>query len=199
MSQLIYPALPGLQWPIRKAPAWETKAKRTPSGREFRTSSMTYPRYRYTLQYEFLRDAAAYNEFQQLFGLFDKVAGAFDTFLFSDPNDNAVSGQSIGTGNGSTTTFQLARSIGGALVPIFDVNGTPQVFKAGTLQTAGSAYTLSTTGLITFATAPTAGQAITWTGSFYWRVRFEDDELPFDEFANGFWSTGQVRLITVKP
>jgi uncharacterized protein (TIGR02217 family) len=199
MSQTVYPALPGLAWPMGKTPVWKTTIKPTASGREFRTSLMSYPRYRFTLQYEFLRDGAAFNEYQQLFGLFDKMGGAYDTFLFSDPNDNAVGGQLIGTGNGSTTAFQLVRTLGGASVPVFDVNGAPQIFKAGALQTVGSNYTLSATGLVTFTVAPTSGQAITWSGSYYWRCRFEADEMTFDEFMATFWSTGRVNLITVKP
>lgn len=196
MSTEIYPVLPGLMFPVGRASMWNTSIKRTPSMREFRTSPVTFPRYRYTLKYEFLR--AALGEYQQLFGLFDKMGGSYDTFRFDDRDDNFASATVIGTGNGSQTQFQLARQFGGALVPIFDTNGAPQIFKAGALQASG--YSISATGLVTFTTAPTAGQAISWSGGYYWRCRFDmGDELQVEEFMRLFWQTGTVKLITCKP
>ena len=40
--------------------------------------------------------------------------GQFGTFLYTDPTDNAVTNQGIATGDGSTTTFTLGRSLGGS-------------------------------------------------------------------------------------
>lgn len=201
MSNAVYPSLPGLMWPRKRTPIWKTKVATTPSGREFRSSAMTAPRYRYALQYEFLRSAAALAEYQALFAFFNARGGALDTFLLHDPDDYQVSGQAFGVGDGVTTSFQLVRSVGGFTQAVFDIDATadqPQISVAGVLASGGS-YTLSATGLVTFAAPPAAGAALTWSGRFYWRARFEVDELTFEQFVAEFWKTGEVKLITVKP
>lgn len=202
MSSAVYPTLPGLMWPVKRTPVWNTRHHSTPSGREFSASFMTSPRYRYALQYEFLRNEAAYGEYQALFGFFNLRQGSGETFLFSDPEDRAVTAQAMGTGNGSTGTFQLVRSLGGHTQAVFDVDstaGAPQIFVGGALRTLGTHYTITATGLVSFVTPPGAGVAVTWTGRYYWRVRFDSDEQTFEQFMQQFWRTGEVRLITVKP
>jgi hypothetical protein len=198
MSSSVFPTLPGLQFPIRRASVWEATTKKiTPSKREFRLLNSSFPRYRYTLTYEFLRSAAAFAEYQTLFGFYDQMGGDYDTFKFTDSEDSNTTLSQIGVGNGSTTKFQLARTLGGATVPIFDTNGTPQIYKAGTLQVSG--YSIDSNGVVTFSTAPTAGQVIAFTGSYYWRCRFEDGSLEVEQFMAKFWKTGQIKLITCKP
>ena len=43
-----------------------------------------------------------------------------------------------------------------------------------------------------------AGAALTWSGQFYKRVRFERDETEFEEFLQDLHSAKRVELITVK-
>jgi uncharacterized protein (TIGR02217 family) len=202
MSDAVYPVLPGLTWPVKRTPIFSTKISTTPSGREFAQARMTYPRYRYGLTYEFLRSEAAYLQFQTLFGFYGQRLGMYDSFLFRDEDDRAVTAQGFGTGDGTTVAFQLVRALGGHTVPVWAVDssaGAPTIFVAGVPKTAGADYTLSATGLVTFTTAPAAAAALTWTGAYYWRCRFEMDEMPLDQFMRHFWKTGEVRFITRKP
>lgn len=200
MSNAIFPTLAGLKFGVTRTPTWNTTRKTSVGGREFRAANMLYPTYRYKLAYEFLRDLrSGVDELRTLVGFFNARQGSFDSFLFNDTDDNSVTAQNIGTGNGSTTQFQLTRTFGGFTDPVYDVNGTPLIYKAGALQTLTTHYTLSSTGLVTFVTAPTAGQAITWTGGYYWRVRFEQDATEFEEFMNQLWQARSVELRTVKP
>lgn len=196
MSNAVYPTLPGLMWPFRRTPVWKTTIDTTPSGREWRSTAMVAPRYRYGLQYEFLRNEAAYAEFQALFGFFNARRGSFDNFLFRDPQDGVVSGQVFGVGAPGITQYQLVRTLGGFVEPVYDLVAAPQIFLDGVLQSSG--YTVSAAGLVTFAAA-SPGAVLTWSGSFYWRVRFDSDEITFDQFLSQFWKTGEVRLITEKP
>lgn len=197
MSNALYPTLPGLMWPIKRTPVWNTSIKTTPSGREWRSTEVTCPRYRYGLKYEFLRNAVAYGEFQALFGFFNARRGRFDTFLFLDPDDRTATGQAFGVGAAGVTTFQLVRTLGGFVEPVYDLVAAPAIYKAGLLQSSG--YTVSAAGVVTFSVAPAAGALLTWSGSYYWRMRFDGDELDFEQFLAQFWKTGDVRLITVKP
>ena len=60
MSNAVYPALPGLKPELRKTPSFKTEVSTTDSGREFAISGQLYPRWRFRLQYEFLRAGQGY-------------------------------------------------------------------------------------------------------------------------------------------
>lgn len=60
-------------------------------------------------------------------------------------------------------------------------------------------YTVTATGAVTIAGGPpTAGQVLTWSGAYLWRMRFADDTLTPEKFADKFWKLGRVDLITLK-
>ena len=200
MSNAVYPTLQGLKFGVVRRPVWNTSKKTSVAGREFRAANMIYPSYQFKLSYEFLRDLrSGVDELRSLVGFFNARLGAFDSFLFNDPDDNTATLQSFGTGNGVATQFQLMRSFGAFTDPIYDLNSTPAIYKAGTLQTLTTHYTISSSGLVTFVTAPTAGQALTWSGTYYWRCRFETDQLDVEKFMHQLWQARTVDFRTVKP
>lgn len=194
MSNAIYPTLPGLTPKVSRTAVWESTIKGTASGREYAGAIMTSPRYRYRLEYEFLRDAVAFGELATLVGFFNARRGRVDSFLFTDPTDNAVAEQSFGTGDGSTTLFQLVRTYGGNVEPVYD-----PVITSILVNGVAVGYTQNNTGGITFNTAPAAAATITWTGSFYWRCRFTDDTLTAEQFMAELWSAKAVSFITRRP
>ena len=106
MSQLVYPTLPGLQFPIGKTPVLRTQVIQAVSGREVRGSYQQYPLYEFSLSYEFLRDNNLGTEADTLLGFVLTVGGMLQSFLYNDATDNAVTAQTLGTGNGTTTAFQ---------------------------------------------------------------------------------------------
>lgn len=202
MSNSIFPALSGLAWPVVKAPAFNTKIQRAVSGKEYRAKYMQYPLTTFSLSHDLLRDAASFQELQQLMGFFNARQGSFDNFLFNDITDNAALSQNFGTGDGNTATFQLQRSYGNGSANAVDLvmnanvitsvydgpNNIPHAAGAGN-------YTVSNTGVVTFGTAPGAGNAITWNGTFYYRCRFVDDSLEFSEFMSGLWELTKLQFI----
>lgn len=205
MSSLVYPTLPGLMYPVKRTPVWShPRPQESVSGKESRVRFYVYPRWRWTLAYEFLSDpSTGTSELKQLVGIFNAHAGNWDSFLFSDPDFNSATAEQFGTGDGTTTAFQITAKYQNAGGPgaadvIQNFNGAPQIFKAGVLQTVSTHYTLGPTGIVTFTSAPTAGQALTWTGSFYYRVRFDTETLDVEKFMNQMWSARAVKLISVK-
>jgi hypothetical protein len=127
MSSLIFPSLPGVKINVRRRPVFATKVQTTASGRELRATWQSAPRTRYGLSFEFLRSASAHNEFQRMANFIARHAGQYDSFLFSDPEDNAVTNHGFGVGNNATTAFQLQRTLG---VTVQDVLGSwPQYTK----------------------------------------------------------------------
>lgn len=108
-------------------------------------------------------------------GIFMQCQGQAGLFYFLDPQDNFVSAAQFGIGDGTTTKFQLSRGINGATDIIQNPFGTPQIYINGVLQ-AGT-YSISSTGVVTFTSAPSIGAVIAWTGSFYFLCRFSADTV----------------------
>ena len=99
--------------------------------------------------------------------------------------------QAIGTGDGATTTFQLVKIYGATHAPwartiAKPVAGSVLVAVDGTQQNGGWSCD-DTTGVVTFATAPSDGAAITAGYEFDVPVRFDSDtlEVNLTSFAAG--------------
>lgn len=191
MSNAVFPSFPGLAWGVVKAPQFTTRIQRAASGREWRASLTAYPVYTFRLSFEFLRAS----EFQQLLGFMLARRGAWDSFLFTDPDDNTVTDYRIGTGDGNRTQFQLLRPCGGFIEPVENVNILSAVKAGGVARVAGSGYSVTPTGIVVFNPAPAAGQAVTWSGSYYYRCRFKDDALDFSQFMEQLWELKRCELI----
>jgi uncharacterized protein (TIGR02217 family) len=164
---------------------------------EFRAAMMTYPRYRIVLGFEVLRSGAGYSELQDLIGFFNLRKGAWDDFLWLDPDDNTATESLFGTGDGSTKVFQLSRDFGGFREPVQDFVGVPVVSVDGVEQSAPAQYSISA-GRCTFVGTPADGAPLRWSGQFRKRVRFARDEAEFERFLHDLWVLKKIELITVK-
>lgn len=201
MSNSIFPTLTGLQWDIKKRPRFSTIVQRSASGKEIRSALMSYPLWEFELSYDVLRAAAAYTELQTLMGFFNQMLGSYDTFLYDDPSDDSVTDQSFGTGDGATASFQLLRTLGGFVEPIQNVHAITNIKVNGATIPAGAGagkYTINSTGIVTFGTVPAMGYPITWTGTFYFRVRFLEDLTEFNNFVFQLWENKKLGFVSVK-
>lgn len=203
MSSNVYPDLPGLKFDSERTPIFRTGLQSAVSFKESRLSYAIFPVFEFSLQYEFLRDSAAASELRYLLGFFGEHKGRWDTFLYLDQTYNTVTDEPFGTGDGTTTQFQLVAKFANPSSPgltelIQNLGSVPVIKKAGVTQTLTTHYTISGTGLVTFTTPPAGGAALTWSGSFYYRCRFVDDHLTTTEFMKKFWSTRQVKIRSVK-
>ena len=133
-------------------------------------------------------------EIQSLIGLFNACKGSYNYFLYTDPDDCAVTVQSFGLGDGSTKAFGLVRSYGGFVEPIGAVNGTPTIYINGS---STSAYTI-TNNVLTFTSAPSSGSVLTWTGNFYYKCRFMQDSMEFNQFLHQLWEAKKVEFVSIK-
>ena len=210
MSNTTFPDLRGLSWEYTLTPTFSTGVQQATSGLEVRAAFWSAPLWKLSLSYEFLHDDSlhvdqnGYSELQQLVGFFLARQGSFDSFLIDlaqltrKPLDSTVSGQPIGTGDGSTTSFQLVRNIGGYLEQVQNPAGqSATVYVAGVTKTQGTDYTIST-GLVSFAVPPANGAAITADFQWLWRVRFAQDELEFGNFMYLLWECKKVELVEVR-
>jgi len=170
----------------RGGPERRTQIVELASGAEERNTSWANSRRRYDVAYGIRRadDLAAVVAF------FEARNGRLHGFRFKDWADfkscppsqtPGPTNQPIGTGNGAATLFQLtkrytsgAQSWTRAITK--PVAGTVTVALNGTPQASGWSVS-TTTGLITFTTAPAAGVAITAGFEFDVPVRFDTDAL----------------------
>ena len=60
-------------------------------------------------------------------------------------------------------------------------------------------FSLSSLGLATLATAPVAGAFLSWTGSYFRRVRFLDQAIGADRIAAQMYEGRGINLVSVKP
>ena len=198
MTAPVFPTFPGLTFPIKRIPLWSTIRQESIGGQTPRFALWSYPRYRYELTFEVLRRYGAFTELDSIIGFYHSVAGAAGVFQYTDGTDNAVTAQVFGTGDGTTTNFQLVRSFGGFTEPVFAPSGTPSIYKAGVLQTLTTHYTIGVTGLVTFTAAPANGAALTWTGAFNWLCQFDDDELGLRQDFADRWAIETLNFTTIK-
>ena len=146
-------------------------------------------------------------EVQTFINLVTGRRGAARAFLLKDPIYNSLTDENIGTGDGTTATFQIRQLFADTANPYYRYwySVSSLVVKvAGVTKTVTTDYTESE-GLVTFGVGdiPTAGQAVTVTCNTFVRVRFADDVnqiiLPIGPgAATPFASTGSITLTEVR-
>lgn len=196
MSNQILTPLVGMKWPFTRGNKFSTTIKTAVSGREYRTQNWSYPKYEWKLDYEVLRETSSFVEMRYLMGFVNARGGSFDSFLYADPDDYTVTAQVLGTGDGTTTQFQLVRAWGGYVEPVYNLNGTASIFVNGVLKTITTDYTISAAGLVSFVAAPGAALPVTATFSFYWRVRFNKDGFDFSQMMQKLWQLNGLGFIS---
>lgn len=194
----VFPTLPLVTFPAKRGIIWDWVDQIALSGKRTRYSLYSYPRYSWELPISGLRTAAAYAEFQTLVGFINSLSGGVGLFGYTDPIDNSVTAQNFGTGNGTTTQFQLVRSLGGEAEPVFLLNGNPTIYVAGVPKVLGIDYNISTTGQISFLYAPALNAALTWTGSYYWPCRLAEATTDFGLFVYNIYELKSLKFSSEK-
>jgi hypothetical protein len=194
-----YPIMPTLSLSmakgLHKSPAFNNVVQRVAADRGNASASFKpFPTWDFDFDLDRIQgnEAASSSVLAQFMGTFMVCNGSNGLFLFTDPQDNAVvyanggmldvtpaSATPMGTvGNGVSTQFQLARSIGGlAWDVIQNTNGAPVITVNGVTKTAGTDYSISAAGTVTFVVAPANTYALGWQGSFYYLCRFSSDTV----------------------
>ena len=194
MGNSVLPDLPGRSWPIGKRPKFNTSVQTAVDLSELRTSFSATPVYEFGFSYDLLRDQlvqgdVTYDELRQLMGFYMARLGKWDSFLYTDPTDCSAAAQLFGTGDGSTTAFNLARTVGAFTERVANVNTISEITVANT---PTSNYTVNSTGTVTFTSAPASNAALRWTGTYYFRCRMAADELEFTNFMSKLWDVRQL-------
>lgn len=178
------------------------------SGKEERNSPWSRSRRRWDVGagVKSLDDMAA------LIAFFEARMGALYGFRFTDPFDASstipvasitAGDQNLGSGDGTTTNVQLIKTYesgGHTTTRTITKPHASSVLVAldGTAQTQGVDYTIdSLTGVVSFASAPTAGASITAGFTFDTPVRFDTDRLDISLEAFGAGEAPSISLIEI--
>ena len=151
MTTFVFPALAGQGWSVHKKPTFATIVASHVSAREVRFANYLNPVWQFELTFDGL-DGTTTGQYgglgasslQSLMGLFLQCQGQYAPFVFYDPADYAVTAQAFGTGDGTTTAFQLQRTLGGFSEPVvaplapsaptlFQVQGSPAAYAPNNL------------------------------------------------------------------
>ena len=166
------------------------------SGYEERNSRWANSRRSYNAGY----GVRSLDDIHAVIAFFEERRGRLYGFRWKDRTDfqscapgaaPTATDQTIGTGDGAALTFQLAKTYGGSHAPwtrtiAKPVAGSVHVAVDGTPLTSGWSVD-TTTGQVTFTSAPANGAAITGGFQFDVPVRFDTDKLEINltNFAAG--------------
>ncbi len=177
----------------RATPERRTEVVTIGSGYEERNQRWADSKRRYNAGY----GAKTLDDLHTIIAFFEERRGRLHGFRWKDPVDFKSVGpqstvtmtdQTIGTGDGYETAFQLIKTYGSVYAPYSrtvtkPVSGTVLIAVNGSLQTEGGGndYTIDyTTGIVTFNSAPMNSHAVTAGFEFDVPVRFDTDSFDID-------------------
>jgi len=151
-----------------------------------------------------------------IIAFFEERRGRLHGFRWRDAGDwkscapqgtPAILDQTIGIGDGVTTTLQLTKTYGSTFAPwtrtiVKPVAGTVKIAVAGVTKTLGTHFTVDvTTGRVTFLAGniPTTGQAITAGYEFDCPVRFDTDKLEVNIQGLKHGAIPHIPIIEIRP
>ena len=193
-----FPTLATLGWSVRNKPKFRTGVASHVSGRESRCTSLATAYRDVELTYDLLRaDAPA--ELQTIAAFYLALSGKDGAFWFAPPGLSNMDGQTLGSGDGSRTSFPLLAATGGAVEPVQATSGVSAVYLGGVLQASGWSVSPGYTPSVLFATPPSAGVIVSADFRLLWLCRFAEDVADLENFMTLLWKWRAVKLQTTRP
>lgn len=202
----------GIAFHSRGGPERRTEVVTLGSGRETRNQRWADSRRRYDAGYG-VRSLADMNA---VIAFFEERRGKLFGFRWRDRTDDASVppgtepgplDQAIGTGDGTTATFQLVKTYGAAHAPYVrtiakPVEGSVRVAVAGVEVAEGTGFAVDpASGVVTFLPGhvPASGAAVTAGFAFDVPVRFDVDQLSIDLAAFDAGEIPSIPLVEILP
>jgi hypothetical protein len=180
---------------IEITPRFSTSISALSGGQEKRRAKFTFPLYDLKISYELLTLADA----RTIWQFYKDRQGAFGTFYFYLPYLETFEGEYCGTGDGTEDLFDIP----GKNV----VSGSYIVYVGGVQKVDTVDYNITTgTGAegadrieFTGGNEPVSGDHVTidFRGYYRFKVRFEEDNLTFEVFAQALTKMG-ITLVGVR-
>lgn len=176
-------------------PVFRTNIAEMKSWRESRNADVDMARHMYSAPYLNIDDEG-WREVRRMFFV---CRGRLHSFRWRDPKDYQADRELFGIGDGTTSVFQLSalsEADGVTYSRLVQLPVDPVVYVD---EDVVSVTVDLQTGEVDFGGSPPAvGTALTWSGLFDVKVRFDQDELPFSldsRRGEGYGYNGSVNLI----
>ena len=201
---------PGISYGSRVGPGWENSIIELDSGADETVQRRSSPRQRYDIGYAIKR----YTDLALVRSFYYARTGAANGFRFKDWTDYCTTADGtltapasatghqdvvIGTGTGSLTTFQLIKGYTSGSQTYNrtirkPVAGTTRVALNTTEQTSGWSVD-TTTGIVTFSSAPSNGVSVKAGFQFDVPVRFESEADKWLSITPSAFDSGNIDSI----
>lgn len=179
-------------------PEYFTDVIITSSGHEQRNINWSQARSSYNVAH----GIKTQSQLDSLIAFFRARKGKAYGFRFKDWTDYSASGQIIGTGDGSTTTFQLVKTYtsGGQTETrnVYKPVDNSVVIYVDNVEQESGVSVNTTTGVVTFTSAPVAAAVIKADFEFDVPVRFDTDRLSASLDSYGVSSWLDIGLVEVR-
>lgn len=170
--------------PFEEDIKWLTVVSESEAGKEQRYQKWQKPRRTFRIQLRARTvnpTLATQQEADQIWRFYIRHKGAFDSFLFQNPNENPVTAEIFGSGDGSKSVFYLGGNVsigtGDLIVTPSSAAVKRSVKGTGDFLTF-SAYAIDESlGQITTNVPLPTGDVLLADYNFRYRVRFKDDNL----------------------
>lgn len=175
----VFPETPLPVYPVSIEPEWRTIADEADSGAEQRRQKWLFAKWNASFRYDALTAA----DLSTHYAFYMARKGSYEPFWYFDPRPSlgmtvAHTDIYVGTGNGSTQTFDLPGKS----------TSSRTLYVDGVSQSTGFAYLTGggdgSADRVTFTSAPADGAIITldFTGILRMRVRFAVDRMSMELF-----------------
>ena len=190
---------PDISYGASGGPGYSTSVVTTVSGHERRNANWAAARGRWNVAHGLKKR----EQVAELIAFFRARRGRAYGFRFKDWTDYQAFAQSLGVGDGTTTSFQLVKhyASGGIVetrLVTKPVPGTVKIYRDGVEAVSGWIVNAAT-GLVTFTTAPAFGVQVTADLELDVPVRFDSDQmdLTIETWQLGSW--GQIPVLEIRP
>ena len=186
---------------VHRRPTFDTIVATHPSGAEVRLALWQNCLWEFELSYDALASNAAYpgagnQTLQTLMGFYLARGGQRGTFLFIDPDFNAMVGQGIGAGDGTTIVFPFYRVVrrpgGAGQLGDGGRRDLPRRRRAA-VGMDGQRQRRSPS-----PPPPASGVVISADFSYGFICRFLEDTLDFEEFMDNLWQLKSLKFRQVR-
>ena len=190
---------PDISYGASGGPGYLTTVVTTVSGHERRNANWVAARGKWNVAHGLKKR----EQVAALIAFFRARRGRAYGFRFKDWTDYQALAQPLGQGDGETQTFQLVKiyNSGGEIevrIITKPIDGTVKIYRNGIEAVSGWELD-TTTGLVTFASAPELEEQITADFEFDVPVRFDSDQMDItiETYQLGSW--GQIPVLEIRP
>ena len=163
-----FPKLKKFSFTSTKKQKWNTRIQMSGSGKARSMTNQLYPQWIISAKLLHLTREEA----NELMGFAALLKGNYEPFLWLDPEDYEEKGVQLPMI--SPGVYQAVMRIGGYAEPV-DYIENVTVYIDGAKQSSGVYSVVN--GMIKFSISPSASSKVTADYTYYWKVRFTQDEM----------------------